>query len=671
MNLRLAATVLALWALPVGAAGIPEVQRNLNPVLDTASAPLAGAALTVGHATFTFKEGSAALFRAGGEPAGIFFKGKGTLQYLSADPEEWPVMSYNLAQNSKVKPVKTSQGLSFTLEFSEALVWTRNLALPTLGAAAGPDLSPDFKANQAWFHPQGQCDPAGLLALAGFDRPDAAVLQAQVRNADEAIRYLYSGKLVERVEAVHQGSSRGDDPFQEAVLSEQCLGWSRRAPLQDPWALVDVDLDLATADNRNATLRTRQTFIATEPGQRLMRLDLESGKWHQPAGLGTPEFRKVNLASVKDEAGHDLPFEHRDGELLVLLPAAPAPFAPFRLAFEINGPFLIPHGGDAYWELGVESWFPQPGFSGMDYTVHARAKVPKAYTLLMAGDTVKRSEEDGCTVVETRFDQPVCFYVIAAGKYTTKEETRNGRTVRIAGYSGLGSSSDTLIKLAFEIIGYYETILGPYPFKEFNIVERNELGHGQAPPGYMFITQEAFNPIKDTINRMVASMGINQMFAHEIAHQWWGTKVKMWSVEDQWITESFAEYCSGLAILHMKGKGQDEFDALKNRWKESAKASTRTSSIALANRVRPHGANAMFEFMTLRQNLIYFKGAHLLATLHKELGDAAFYKFLWLYVHNLEWKISRTSDISDFLKYVTRKDYTKFLDDYYWGTQMP
>jgi len=669
MNLRLFAAALALCALPILAAGIPEVQRYLDPALDAASAPVAGAALTVGHATFTFKEGHAALIRAGGEPAGIFFKGKGTLQYLSEDPSEWPVMAYNLDKHSKVRPVRTDKGMTFTMEFTEALVWTRNQALPGLAGGGGPDLSADFTANRAWFHPRGEKGPGMLLARAGLDHPKTTVVEASLRNADEAARYLFSENQLERLESVWPEKMVGLAMLPGAILSEQCIGWSRKAPLPPTWALVDVDLDLATTDNRNATLKTRQTFMATEGGQRVMHLDLESEKFHMPQGLAGVEVRRVNLASVKDEAGHDLPFEHRDNELLVLLPAAPQPFVPFKIAFEINGPFLIPHGGDAYWELGVEPWFPQPGLAGMDYTVHARAKVPKAFTLLMAGDTVKRSDEDGCNVIETRFDKPVCFYVIAAGKYTTKEETRNGRTVRIAGYNGLGASSDTLIKLAFEVIGYYETILGPYPFKEFNIVQRNELGHGQAPPGYMFITEEAFKPISDTVNRLYASAWINQGFAHEIAHQWWGTKVKMWSFEDQWITESFAEYCSGLAILHMKGKGQDQFDVLKARWKERAGIATKVSPIALANRLRPRDADQ--DDQRFRQDLIYFKGAHVLATLHKELGDAAFFKFLRLYVNNLEWKVSRTSDIADFLKYVTKKDYTKFLDDCYWGTQMP
>ena len=72
----------------------------------------------------------------------------------------------------------------------------------------------------------------------------------------------------------------------------------------------------------------------------------------------------------------------------------------------------------------------------------------------------------------------------------------------------------------------------------------NDFGFGQAPPGTMFITKEAFNPVMRGAEP-VYSKGINERFAHEIAHQYWGHVVKMPSDEEQWLTESFAEYCAG------------------------------------------------------------------------------------------------------------------------------
>ena len=40
-----------------------------------------------------------------------------------------------------------------------------------------------------------------------------------------------------------------------------------------------------------------------------------------------------------------------------------------------------------------------------------------------------------------------------------------------------------LTNLAFIVIKYYEGFLGPFPFRELNIIEINDYGWGQAPPG--------------------------------------------------------------------------------------------------------------------------------------------------------------------------------------------
>ena len=71
--------------------------------------------------------------------------------------------------------------------------------------------------------------------------------------------------------------------------------------------------------------------------------------------------------------------------------------------------------------------------------------------------------------------------------------------------------------MANGIIDYYEYFLGPFPWSEFNIVQINTYGYGQAPPGTMHITNEAFNPTLTEVDQ-VFSEGINERFAHEIAH---------------------------------------------------------------------------------------------------------------------------------------------------------
>jgi aminopeptidase N len=237
----------------------------------------------------------------------------------------------------------------------------------------------------------------------------------------------------------------------------------------------------------------------------------------------------------------------------------------------------------------------------------------------------------------------------------------------VATYAGKNSRAiKQLTNLAFGILDSYQIFLGPFPFPELNIIEMNTWGYGQAPPGTMFITKEAFNPTLGELNQLF-SQGINERFAHEIAHQYWGHVVKMPSGEEQWITESFAEYSSAIFLKKLKKDGT--YESLVRHWQKNASDASKFSSIMTANRVRIHGDN-MQQFMT-RTGLIYDKGAYLLAALHKELGDQLFLSFLKSYQTNFRWKYGSSESVGAMLKFITKKDYTQFMDDYFYGNKMP
>ena len=323
--------------------------------------------------------------------------------------------------------------------------------------------------------------------------------------------------------------------------------------------------------------------------------------------------------------------------------------------------------------LGVEPWFPQPEFGGQFYTLHTVTRVKKPFVPFAPGVTVSRRAEGDENVLETRLEQPVQFAIILAGRYEFEEETRNGVTIRVASYAMKNRRAfKQLAGLAFGIIEYYQTFLGPFPFSEFNILEINSFGFGQAPPGIMFITKEAFNPLggDPTFGGMslnqIFSQGANHRFAHEIAHEYWAHVVKMPSEEEQWLTESFAEYSAALFLKTFKGKST--YDAMLGRWRGRASDATQAAPIPLANRV--YHPDPTTTFLT-RTGLLYDKGAYLLAALHKELGDQTFLTFLKSFQKSFRWKFGSTRHVAGLLQFVAKKDFGPFFEANFWGTGMP
>jgi aminopeptidase N len=287
-------------------------------------------------------------------------------------------------------------------------------------------------------------------------------------------------------------------------------------------------------------------------------------------------------------------------------------------------------------------------------------KIRKPSVAFAPGKTIRRAEEGDFNLVENEIDKPVQFAVVHGGKYEYTEETKAGLTIRVASYGGKNErAAKQLTNLAYQIIDYYQWFLGPFPFDEFNIIQVPTWGYGQAPPGTMFITNEAFNSMTGDINKFF-SQGINERFAHEIAHQYWAHVVKMPSGEEQWLTESFAEYSAALMIKKMKGNGV--YERLVNGWRDNAKMIAYVAPIPMANRVT--------SFVD-RTYLLYAKGPYILYKLHQELGDNQFLTFMKSYQKSFRFKFGTTNDVAGLLQFVTKKDYSAYMDKYFWGTAMP
>lgn len=671
-TLQLAVGLFCVVALlsPVQAAPQPTV-AGLVEVFDNAklapdAAGISNLKITSGHLEITLESGKAALVTAGSDPIGIFFKGTGSLRYVTSDPVEFPITSFNVRKASNVKMVKSGQDLTLTQNFEEMYFWTAGGPLPQLpaGGEASSSLSKSFAELRQNFSRDQSAPGSHLFVLQRLSFPGSAVVRAEFGAGGNPLLYVHD-PIEFQTEGLYsyQGSGSSDSETKRfmypVTLSELPLGRDRKTPPGAPFYLTHLDYTLTASDATDAELTVQETVMRQSEAQTALRFSLWD-KLYYKEGVAP---RLMNLRSVKDSSGRELSFHHQNGELIVGVPGISG--TELKLTFQIDGNFLIRPGGDNFWQLGVAPWFPQPDLNGQFYTVHSLVKVKKPFIAFAPGKTIVRKEEGDYNVVENLIEKPVQFAVVHAGKYSYEEETKAGVTVRVASY-GLKKpqAMKKLTNLAFSIMDYYTYFLGPFPFPEFNILEINSYGFGQAPPGTMFITQEAFNPAQGELNRMF-SQGINERFAHEIAHQYWGHVVKMPSGDEQWITEAFAEYSAALVLKKFKGKAV--YDRLVANWKDNAQRASETAPIALANRVAG-------DPLVRRQNrtwLMYDKGAYLLYDLHKQMGDDQFLTFLKSFQASFRWKYASTKDIVALLQFVTKKDYSPFFEANYWGTGLP
>ena len=672
----------ALTAFPAAATAAPPAgEHNLAETIERfeslrvagPSVPVSDLRLTSGHLVLVCKTGSASLVRAGDEVGGVFFQGSGTLEYQSVDPIEFPVDAFNLKKGTSLSPERTGKTLTIRDGFERVLFLAPGASLPALTGAAGPSLEAAFAKHREKFRRLQLPPLSHLFAEQALDAPGSPVAAAQVEGGKEDLVYVFDPleSRSESLRSLHRGEgteSAVRSLLFSTVLSDQPIGRDRRDPLVPRYFLTDVDLTLSASAGKDAAMSVLETVMPEGRKQRIFRFGLTSS-FFVPVGSNALESRSFHLRKVSDESGRALLFDHRFGDVAVEMAAAVEPQHRAKLRFEIEGDFLARPGGDNFWELGLGGgdWFPQPDLNGQFFTWHCTVKVKKPFVPFASGPTVARRSEGDENIVETRWDKPLQFPAVLAGKYEIREEKKEGLTIRVATYAMRNERAmKQLADLAFGVIEHYQNFLGPFPFPEFDILEVNTWGFGQAPPGILFITKEAFNPLMGEMNQLF-SQGINERFAHEIAHQYWGHVVKMPGDEEQWLTESFAEYSAAIFLKAFRGQGS--YDSLLRHWKSRAAAATDAAPIPLANRIRvPNDYVTQF---SLRTGLIYDKGAYLLAVLHKELGDQVFLTFLKSYQKTFRWNFGSTKTVAGLLQALTKRDYLPFFEANYWGTGMP
>jgi hypothetical protein len=647
--------------VPAMAATPADVVRDLRAPLLGGAAPVSNVVVSIGHMKLTLASGSAAKLSAAGEPAGLFFKGNGSFEY-TAEATELPLVARNVKTDSKAK----LNGATISDDVAEVLIVAAGETLPAIGEGGAAPLADAYKAHQELFD-RAQVDaPSHKIAPVKFGLPGKALVAEIVTPRDNLV-YTYDSAdgQKEWLDSVHPLNTYVEDKtFQQwlfpVILSEQPVGRDIKTYARPPFTITALDYTLV-ADGDNATLQVTETIAPRVAGQQALRFALANDVYVKQ----NTARRMLNVRSVTDDQGHALSFDHRRDDLLVLL-AAPAASQPFKLKFAIDGDFLVREGGDNAWQLVNFSWFPMTNtLAGGYFTVHSLVKVKKPFIPIVPGDTVARKEEGDFNVVENTIDKPINFPNVHAGKYNIVEEKRGDLTVRVATYAMRNDrAAKMLINLAFGFIADYEVFLGPFPWKEFNIVQVNTYGYGQAPPATMFITNEAFSPTMTETDR-VYSQGINERFAHEIAHQYWGTVVKWPSHTESWLSESFAEMSAAMAIKRLRG--ETYYNQLAATWRGNAKASASVAPIPYVDRIGGDYGLAGDAYI----NILYNKGPLLLDAIRKQIGDDKFLVFLKSYQKTFAWKFGTTKDVIGLLGFMTKQDWNPFFDQYYWGTAVP
>jgi aminopeptidase N len=172
----------------------------------------------------------------------------------------------------------------------------------------------------------------------------------------------------------------------------------------------------------------------------------------------------------------------------------------------------------------------------------------------------RRENNDGTATSFYKISEPTTSYmpVLAFGQYKLVEGgviTVGGGKVRIRNYLAPGTASyyDSSFAKAGEMIRFFSDKLGAYPFREYGIIT-HDIEAGFALENQTLSSFPAkFEGFGD-MPAEEASGQIEEIYAHELAHQWFGALVSYQDHSQIFIHEGFAEFLGRFWSQHSNGR---------------------------------------------------------------------------------------------------------------------
>lgn len=200
--------------------------------------------------------------------------------------------------------------------------------------------------------------------------------------------------------------------------------------------------------------------------------------------------------------------------------------------------------------------------------------------------------------------------------------------------------------LAVEILDWFENKIAPYPYQQLSNVQSKTRYGGMENAGCIFYHE----------NSIDGKRGSEDLFAHEIAHQWFGNSASEADWHHVWLSEGFATYLT--EVYKQETKGEVAFQKGMQKAKERILAfekkypSKATIDTSIAN------VNQLLSPMT------YQRAAWILHMLKGVVGEKAFWKGVKSYYNKYEYSNAMSNDLKEELEKASGKDLDLFFNQW-------
>jgi aminopeptidase N len=438
----------------------------------------------------------------------------------------------------------------------------------------------------------------------------------------------------------------------------------RRERAVDTWRPLHYGVTIAFNDQL-----TEITTARTEITLQVIRSDLTSIDL---------DFGDMPVDSVS-VSGAPAQFERKPDLLSVILERAAKPGDKLDITVNYHGrpkdglTFAKDRDGNPSatgdnWPNRVHQWIPCLDHPSAKATVSFTVAAPPREVVVANGKFVTTTR-NGAAPSLWRFDEtkpiPAYCMVIAVSEGAQIEASEPTVTPlsyyvpkRDAVYAPKGFSA------AAPSLSFFSQTIAPYPYEKLALIVGATRFGGMENSSAIVFTNNLFDlrGSEKMSQRLGIPTRIENVVAHEIAHQWFGDSVTESTWADLWLSEGFATYFAGLFIEKYENE-----EAFRDYMRDAAAR----YFIYEKKRNAPIHDTETQDLMKLLNENNYEKGAWVLHMLRKRVGDDAFFKGLRNYYNDHRDGNATTEDLRQALEQSSGKNLKDFFARWVYGSGHP
>jgi len=345
--------------------------------------------------------------------------------------------------------------------------------------------------------------------------------------------------------------------------------------------------------------------------------------------------------------------------------------------FEIDKRITMPLKFQSHFFSQSAYWYPAP--SDVDY-FKARLKIiiPPDYSCVATGELkeygklnkveeVERIEKMGNSVYVFETKYPVKYLSFIVGKFSKVAEDSESIPLEIFISPGLRLQKKEFLEEIKNILRFYQSLFGPYPYEKLSIIKRLwPFSGGNSPASFVILNELPPRVMGRYYVNSESPVNLSRwkefFIAHEIAHQWWGQGVAWNSYHDQWLSEGLAQFS---AILYLKEKRSRRiYSHILKEFSKWTEKKTIWGPITMGSRL------SYLDFEAY-QSIIYNKSSLVLNMLLEILGEELFFRGLREFYHDHKYSAASTKDFIKTMERVSEKDLKVFFDGWFDSYLLP